>query len=163
MPDGPGGFAPDFSCPELLRIPLGFALLRLRDSHPLWFILPSDSSRIVLATSWSYNPTRSVNPAVWALPRSLATTQGITNLFSLPAATKMFQFAAFAHAMHVVDLQSTGLPHSEIFGSRVICTSPKLIAAYHVLLRLREPRHPPVALSYFFYVVLLLVLVSHDL
>ena len=54
----------------------------------------------------------------------------------------------------VRDLQSPGLPHSEIFGSRVICTSPKLIAAYHVLLRLREPRHPPVALSYFFYIVL---------
>ena len=28
----------------------------------------------------------------------------------------------------------------------VICTSPQLIAAYHVLLRLREPRHPPSAL-----------------
>ena len=31
-----------------------------------------------------------------------------------------------------------------------MCTSPKLFAACHVLLRLREPRHPPVALSYFF-------------
>ena len=51
----------------------------------------------------------------------------------------------------VTDLQSAGLPHSEISGSRVICTSPELFAAYHVLLRLREPRHPPVALSYFFY------------
>ena len=51
----------------------------------------------------------------------------------------------------VMDLQSIGLPHSEMTGSRVICTSPVLIAAYHVLLRLREPRHPPVALSYFFY------------
>ena len=50
-----------------------------------------------------------------------------------------------------MDLQSTGLPHSEIPGSRVICTSPELIAAYRVLLRLREPRHPPVALSYFFF------------
>ena len=75
----------------------------------------------------------------------------------------MFQFAAFAHAMHVGDLQSPGLPHSEIFGSRVICTSPKLIAAYHVLLRLREPRHPPVALSYFFYIVLFSVSVTLDL
>ena len=28
--------------------------------------------------------------------------------------------------------------HSEIFGSKVICTYPKLIAAYHVLHRLRE-------------------------
>ena len=34
--------------------------------------------------------------AVWALPRSLATTGGITELFSLPAGTKMFQFPAFA-------------------------------------------------------------------
>ena len=34
--------------------------------------------------------------AVWALPRSLATTGGIIDLFSLPAGTKMFQFPAFA-------------------------------------------------------------------
>ena len=34
--------------------------------------------------------------AVWALPRSLATTGGIIILFSLPAGTKMFQFPAFA-------------------------------------------------------------------
>ena len=33
---------------------------------------------------------------VWALPRSLATTGGIINLFSLPAGTKMFQFPALA-------------------------------------------------------------------
>ena len=51
----------------------------------------------------------------------------------------------------VMSLQLIGLPHSEMTGSRVICTSPVLIAAYHVLLRLREPRHPPVALSYFFF------------
>ena len=31
----------------------------------------------------------------------------------------------------------------------VICTYPQLIAAYHVLHRLREPRHPPCALDYF--------------
>ena len=37
-------------------------------------------------------------------------------------------------------------------GSKVVCTYPKLIAAYHVLLRLLEPRHPPFALSFFFYV-----------
>ena len=34
--------------------------------------------------------------AVWALPRSLATTGGIISLFSLPAGTKMFQFPALA-------------------------------------------------------------------
>ena len=41
-----------------------------------------------------------------------------------------------------------GLPHSEIHGSRVTCTSPWPIAAYRVLHRLREPRHPPRALGY---------------
>ena len=39
-----------------------------------------------------------------------------------------------------------GLPHSDIRGSLGICPSPRLFAAYHVLLRLREPRHPPCAL-----------------
>ena len=88
---------------------------------------------------------------VWALPRSLATTGGIIRLFSLPAGTKMFQFPAFAPALMVpvTVLQTAGLSHSEIRGSTVICTYPRLIAAYHVLHRLREPRHPPCALSYF--------------
>ena len=42
-----------------------------------------------------------------------------------------------------------GLPHSEIPGSRVVCTSPRLIAAYHVLHRIHVPRHPPYAFSSF--------------
>ena len=37
-------------------------------------------------------------------------------------------------------------PHSEISGSMLICSSPKLIAAYHVFHRLPVPRHPPCAL-----------------
>ena len=49
----------------------------------------------------------------------------------------------------IAGLQPAGLSHSEILGSKVICTYPRLIAAYHVLHRLREPRHPPCALSYF--------------
>ena len=40
-----------------------------------------------------------------------------------------------------------GLPHSEIFGSKLVCSSPKLFAACHVLHRLLAPRHPPYALS----------------
>ena len=35
LPDGPGGFTQDFSCPALLRIPLGFLSLRVRGYHPL--------------------------------------------------------------------------------------------------------------------------------
>jgi hypothetical protein len=40
-----------------------------------------------------------------------------------------------------------GLSHSEISGSKRICRSPKLIAAYHVLHRLLAPRHSSCALS----------------
>ena len=73
-------------------------------------------------------------------------------LFSLPRGTKMFQFPRFASCIRrMTVLQTAGLSHSEIPGSMVICTYPELIAAYHVLLRLHEPRHPPCALSYFLY------------
>ena len=41
---------------------------------------------------------------------------------------------------------SCGLPHSDICGSRLICSSPQLFAAYRVLHRLPVPRHPPCAL-----------------
>ena len=40
-----------------------------------------------------------------------------------------------------------GFPHSEIRGSKPVCSSPRLIAAYHVLLRLLAPRHSPSTLS----------------
>src|SRR3954451_14662306 len=36
-----------------------------------------------------------------------------------------------------------GFPHSEILGSKLVRSSPRLIAAYHVLHRLSAPRHPP--------------------
>ena len=40
-----------------------------------------------------------------------------------------------------------GFPHSEISGSKLIRSSPKLIAAYYVLHRLHAPRHPLDALK----------------
>ena len=40
-----------------------------------------------------------------------------------------------------------GLPHSDIFGSKRACRSPKHFAACHVLHRLSVPRHPPSTLS----------------
>ena len=67
---------------------------------------------------------------------------------SFPPPTKMFQFRGLAH-FRVTGLLPAGLSHSEILGSILVCKSPRLIAAYHVLHRLREPRHPPCALTYF--------------
>ena len=63
----------------------------------------------------------------------------------------MFQFRAFPSYAYLIQRRlteycSAGFPHSEISGSTVICTSPKLIAACHVLRRLLMPRHSPCAL-----------------
>ena len=63
----------------------------------------------------------------------------------------------------MLSLQLNGLPHSDIRGSMVICTSPQLFAAYHVLLRLREPRHPPFALAYFFFLDIINILAENVL
>ena len=35
MPDGPGGFDQDFTCPGLLRMPLGISAPRVRGCHPV--------------------------------------------------------------------------------------------------------------------------------
>ena len=64
----------------------------------------------------------------------------------------MFQFRRFPSLTYLIQLRIHGLfpcefPHSEICGSKVICTSPQLIAAYRVLHRLLMPRHPSCALS----------------
>ena len=47
MADGPAGFTQDFSCPALLRVPLRFAWLRVRDFHPLWRRFPAASTHHV--------------------------------------------------------------------------------------------------------------------
>lgn len=48
------------------------------------------------------------------------------------------------------------MPHSGISGSKDVCSSPKLFAAYRALLRYLVPRHPPFALTILpFYIILL--------
>src|SRR3989442_9706639 len=44
-------------------------------------------------------------------------------------------------------ITGSGFPHSDIPGSKLACSSPRLFAACHVLHRLLAPRHPPYALS----------------
>ena len=70
---------------------------------------------------------------------------------SFPPGTEMFQFPGFASLSYVFRQRyrrNGGLPHSEIHGSKLVRSSPWLIAAYHVLHRLCAPRHPPDALSH---------------
>ena len=93
---------------------------------------------------------RSARTSVWALPISLAATFGIdVSFFSsgyldvsvhrVPGLHLWIQYRS-------LEVCSSRFPHSEIHGSMDICSSPWLIAAYHVFRRLLVPRHPPCAL-----------------
>ncbi len=71
----------------------------------------------------------------------------------------MFQFPAFASINYVFiyglyRITGIGFPHSEIPESKTVCVSSGLFAAYHVLLRFLEPRHPPYALNYLIFYLL---------
>ena len=88
---------------------------------------------------------------VWALPFSLAATHRIDVSFSssayLDVSVQRVPSIYLCIQHMVTEDCSAGFPHSEISGSSDICSSPLLIAAYHVFLRLSVPRHPPCALS----------------
>ena len=55
-------------------------------------------------------------------------------------------FLTLCIGVRMLEVFSSRFPHSEISGSKDICSSPKLFAAYHVFHRLLVPRHPPYAL-----------------
>ena len=88
--------------------------------------------------------------AVWPLPISLATTFGISFDFSssayLDVSVRRVPSTYLCIQYAVTILLIVGLPHSDICGSILICSSPQLFAACHVLLRLPVPRHSPCAL-----------------
>ena len=129
--------APRYSGSHYLR-----ASLRLRGYHPLRPAFPGRSTRHAPQMSWSFNPGRPESRPVWAVPRSLATTCGITVVFSSWA----YLDVSVRPVSHPDCSGFKGLPHSETRGSAPLCGSPRLIAALRVLRRLPMPRHPPCAL-----------------
>ena len=88
---------------------------------------------------------------VWPLPISLAATLEIDVSFSscgyLDVSVPHVPSVRLWIHLTVTGLFPAGLPHSDTRGSMDICSSPRLFAAYRVLLRLLVPRHPPYALS----------------
>ena len=93
---------------------------------------------------------RSRSSTVWALSSSLAATVDISFDFSssgyLDVSVPRVPFHKLWIHLWMTVVHTAGFPHSEISGSKDICSSPKLIAAYHVFHRLSVPRHPPCAL-----------------
>ena len=118
------------------------------------FTLPgrlSQSRSAGLSESGPRSEPRNARIPVWPLPRSLAATCGIDVSFSSSGYLDVSVHRVPLHALWIgawmTGVCPAGFPHSEIHGSRDICSSPWLFAAYHVFLRLSVPRHPPCALS----------------
>ena len=111
----------------------------------------SQSRSARLPESGLRSEPRNARIPVWPLPRSLAATCGIDISFSssgyLDVSVHRVPFHALWIGAWMTGVCPAGFPHSEIHGSRDICSSPWLFAAYHVFLRLSVPRHPPCALS----------------
>ena len=96
--DGPRRFPRDFTCPAVLRyLSSEPANCRLPGCHRLWQAFPGLSTTFTgfllagLAARQALQPRRACT-TVWAVPRSLAATSGITDLFSLPGGTEMVHF-----------------------------------------------------------------------
>ena len=111
----------------------------------------SQSRSTILISPVLRSEPRHARTPVWALARSLAATGAITVVFSssgyLDVSVRRVPLAYLCVQYTMTVVCTAGFPHSEISGSLVVCTSPKLFAAYHVFHRLPVPRHPPCALS----------------
>ena len=139
LPDGPGRFAQDSSCPALLRIPLCCISLHILDYHRLWSHFPKCSVHDLHTMSRSYNPSHALRRHWFGLFPIRSPLLGesliyflflrVLRCFSSPRSPRILMYALTA-------IQTAGLSHSETRGSKVTCTSSRIIAACHVLLRL---------------------------
>ena len=166
MRGGPRGFRPGFPCPAVLRYSSRKAArFRLRDCYPLWSGVPAGSTNTQLCNfptrrqtdqDEPYNPRATTAAAyhvarVWALPFSLATTQGVEVSF-LSSGYLDVSVPQLASTCPMDSGRSTrALPRVSFLirrsrDQRSVSTSSGLIAAAHVLRRLLAPRHPPCAL-----------------
>ena len=141
LPDGAGRFRQDFTGPALLRIPAQLSRLRLRGYHPLWPRFPTRSTS--LNTLYAGPTTPDGTPPGLGCSPFARRYSGNHYCFLFLRLLRCFSSPGWPHSCEC----SIRLPHSEIRGSKPICSSPQLIAALHVLHRRSMPRHPPCALN----------------
>ena len=113
--------------------------------------LLSQNSSAGITESIMRSEPRNARTPVWALSISLAATLEIDFSFSssgyLDVSVHRVPFHTLWIGVWIHEVFSCGFPHSDIHGSKDICSSPWLFAAYHVFHRLLVPRHPPCALT----------------
>ncbi len=158
MRDGPRRFPRDFSCPAVLRnLSSEPADCRLPGCHRLWRAVPDPSTNPLVFYSPALRPNRPYNPAVHARRfglfrvRSPLLAESLTCFLFLEVLRWFTSLRcpppAYGFSRGSPGITQEGFPHSDIPGSKLVCSSPGLIAAYRVLHRLLAPRHSPYALS----------------
>ena len=123
-------FRQGFTCPALL-VPhlVPPPIFSIRDYHPLWSAFPCRSTRSPRITTTGLVPFRS--PLL-----------GESRLISFPPVTEMFQFTGFASFTYGFSeryCRSSGFPHSDIAGSKLVCQLPDAFR------RLPRPSSPSTA------------------
>jgi hypothetical protein len=117
---GPPGFPRGFSCPAVLWILPAAQTFPLRGSHALWPAFPCSSGRFSQCFMQSATPRILLSP-VWPLPRSLATTGGISVDFSsspyLDVSVRAVPPIRLWIGRMVTGFSPAGLLHSDIPGS----------------------------------------------
>ena len=128
--------------------------------HPLSGRLSQNLSARIAESIMRSEP-RNARISVWPLSISLAATLEIDVSFSssgyLDVSVHRVPFRTLWIGVRMTGVLPAGFPHSDICGSKIICISPQLFAAYHVFLRLLVPRHPPCALFCLILVIIALI------
>ncbi len=167
MRDGPPGFPQDSTCPVVLgkrtqeawsAFAYGTITLYCRAFQLVRLVARFVTSRphrgrvrFAPATPFAQRP-RAITCARFRLFPFRSPLLGESHCFLFLRVLRWFTSPRSPHIPYEFrngspDMTREGLPHSEIPGSKPVCGSPGLIAAYHVLHRRPAPRHPPCALS----------------
>ena len=166
MDGGPPRFGPGFTCPALLRdrvAPSGLGsrtgLSPAAAGPPMPFRSPAGPAPGGGSPRMRGPATPSAEPLPGMPARRFGHRSPFARRYSgsleidflssgyLDVSVPRVPFLQLCIGCRIHEVCSCGFPHSDISGSRDICSSPKLIAAYHVFHRLLVPRHPPYALT----------------
>ena len=178
LPDDPGGFTQRYLSSGYSGKKTNWdGSFRLRGYHPLWQRFPAPSATFHLFNQPSpfllpvrrEKKRKTLSPyypdsvpcgtqSVWAVPLSLAATEGISSI-SVPPVTEMFHFTGSTPCtvrcgVSRIELRD-GLPHSDISGSPVVRHLPRTfrrLTASFIAIECQGIHHRP--MLYLLYLLL---------
>ena len=128
----------------------GYCRRLIRFGYAAFTLFDAPSQKLPLQISFLPTPYAVLQPhKTWfGLLPVRSPLLGESLLICFPALLRWFTSRSVAPASYIFrcsgdNITVAGLLHSDIRGSKDICSSPRLFAACHVLLRLAAPRHPP--------------------